>query len=152
MVKYYRLKEGERMTEEELLAAIQQKEQEKIENKLEEKKVYRDCLLKCAEQRSSFKRGVYFYTHYVGLLSSLCFLFILYFLLGFTAFLVVKNSFQVLGAVSIIIPGFTFVLATIVLLRSKCPTFGFSYEGIYEEIQWTNRELKGLEEKKKQAQ
>lgn len=138
------------MTEEELLATIQQKEQEKIENKLEEKKVYRDCLLKCAEQRSSFKRGVYFYTHYVGLISTLCFLFVLYFLLGFIAYLVVKNSFQALGVVSLIIPGFTFVLVTIVLLRSEYPSFGFSYEGIYEEIKWINREIKELEEKRKE--
>lgn len=54
------------MTEEELVAAFQRKEQEKIENKLEEKKAYRGCLLKCAEQGSSFKRRMYFYTHYVG--------------------------------------------------------------------------------------
>lgn len=54
------------MTEEELVAVLQRKEQEKIENKLEEKKAYRDCLLKCAEQGSSFKRRMHFYTHYVG--------------------------------------------------------------------------------------
>ncbi|MFP7307225.1 hypothetical protein SFC81_06575, partial [Enterococcus faecalis] len=33
---FYLLKESERMTEEELVVAIQQKEQEKIENKLKE--------------------------------------------------------------------------------------------------------------------
>lgn len=141
------------MTEEALLATIQQKEQEKIENMLEEKKAYRACLLKCVEKRSSFKRGVYFYTHYVGLISTLCFLFVLYFLLGFFAFLVIKNSFQELvdlslGALSIMVSGFAFLSATIVLLRSECPSFGFSDKGIYEEIQWINREIKGLEKQK----
>ena len=135
------------MTEEELVVAIQQKEQEKIESKLEEKKAYRDCLLKCAEQRSSFKRLVYFYTHYVVLLTSFCLLFVLYFLLVLLVFFVVKNSFQALGAVSIVLPGFAFLVTTLVLLRSKYPFYGLSYEGIYEELQWANREIKELEER-----
>lgn len=138
------------MTEEELFATIQQKEQEKIENKLEERKAYRDSLLKCTEQRSSFKRGLYFFIHYVGLLYYLCFMAPLYFLLGILAFLLVKNSFHEFVAVILMIDGFVFVFSTIVFLRSKGPSFGFSDEGIYEEIRWISREIKALEKQREE--
>ncbi|KAJ85611.1 hypothetical protein [Enterococcus faecalis] len=134
------------MTEERLLKIIQQKELEERQKKYEGKRKYRECLLKCVEKSSSnLKRRLIFIEEYFPKKTSLFLVFLWIFLFGLIGYLVTTSSLlhSLCGlAVTLSAGGCAIVICVIF---NDLPCWGFTDKGIYEEIQWVNKEIESFE-------